>query len=127
MTPEWRFSSTLTAASGVRRTAWVLPDALAADDFSPYGGPYYFFCTMTEAAWRRAACPGPQLALGGVRPNFADTTVADAGHLQRDRQQAGAEPHRVWRTAVQALHTQAGRIVSYQDPRAVRFAVRYDF
>ena len=134
MTPEWRFSSTFTAASGRPKNCFGYYNGQNANDpdFNPYPGPYYFYCNNE---------PSPRGSHGrmpwtvrwdlGVKysPNFAANKLQfalDVFNVANTQTAQNIIEYGELGSPGAAYHS-TGRVLSYSAPRSVRFSVRYDF
>lgn len=133
MNPEWRFSGTFIAHSGRPKNCFGYYSNPDVDpDFSPYAGPYYFYCDGK---------PSPRGSHGNLPWTMRlDLGVAYAPAMFNHRLQFGLDVFNVTdrQTAQNIIeygelggpggaYTHTNRVISYSDPRTVRFSVRYDF
>lgn len=142
LSPEWRFSGTLTALSGRPRNCTGVYAGTGLTDtgyrdpegnsFDGYAGPYYRYCNG-RLNTRGAAGRLPwsvKLDLGvNYAPAFADHklqfgldvfNVTDSQPVQNmvEYGEIGRPGNR---------YPQTNRAISYLMPRSVRFSVKYDF
>jgi len=125
-TPEWMFNAVVTVLSGRPKNCF----STAPDD--PYGyGSNFFYCNG-QPTTRGAAGRQPwtfNINLGTeYRPSWADRKLALTADifnvLNQQRTQSWVEASQ---TASGAPNLNYKRVLSYSDPRYVRFGVRYDF
>ena len=134
MNPEWRFSSTFTAASGRPKNCFGYYNGQNANDpdFNPYPGPYYFYCN-NEPSPRGSHGRMPWTVrwdLGvNYSPNFAANKLQfalDVFNVANTQTAQNIIEYGELGSPGAAYHS-TGRVLSYSAPRSVRFSVRYDF
>ncbi len=136
--PEWRFSSTLTVASGrpTGCTGIYAGESLnVSDEFRDaveYAGPYYRFCNgepSPRGSGGRLPWTG-KLDLGvSYAPSFADNKLQfgmDVFNVTNSQPVQNVIEYGEIGAPGNPYHS-TNRAISYQAPRYVRFTVRYDF
>lgn len=134
--PEWRVSATATFASGRPKNCMgYYPQTPENDDFNEnyaYAGPYYFYCNGE---------PTPRGSQGRLPwTNKVDLGVTYAPNFAGNALEFSVDVFNVFDEQVPqnrieygelggpgGPYTHAGRVISYSNPRTVRFAVRYSF
>lgn len=135
MNDQWQFSGTLIAHSGRPTNCFGYYNGASADDpdFHAYAGPYYGYCN-NEPSYRGSGDRLPwttRLDLGMtyspsfVPDNRLKLSVDVFNVLDKQVEQSIVEYGELGGPGV--AYTSTGRVISYSEPRSVRFTLRYDF
>lgn len=135
-TSEWGLSATMSAFSGRPKNCMgYYPDTPENEEFNTYyayGGPYYFYCN-NQPAPRGSGGNMPwsyRLDFGVTyAPDFADNRLKFGLDIFNvfDRQSAQNQIEYGENGGPGLPYSQAHRVISYSDPRAIRFSIRADF
>ncbi|HVR82293.1 MAG TPA: TonB-dependent receptor [Luteimonas sp.] len=135
VTPEWRFSGTLVAASGRPKNCFGFLVGGSQDFYDNIDyGPYYHYCNGEPAPRGTAGRLPPLLRLDlGVAyaPAFLDHNLKLAVDVfnvfNRQSVQNVYELHDTGSAEHPGTLKRFGQPISYSDPRSIRFLLRYDY